>query len=156
MYDVTVSDDEPYDQDAELVPIELPELPSYESVYDLVERMARASDRDDMVNATVRDYMEDMFDAFGEDCVVPILSYIQMAMGWDLEILLDKQGVEDYLMLRHSIYDEEIWEKVINTLAINELHHAVYRLSQTFLSDAVAEVLMKEQSRNHPEDDLPK
>lgn len=152
-----MSDDKPYDQDNddELIPIVLPYPPSQENIYELMRYMTNADRRDEVINQTVRDYLDELFEEFGEDCVVPILSYVQLEMGWDLEILMDKREAEDALMSQHSIFDDEIWRKVLNTRAVNEFHHAVYRLSQTYLNDAIAEVLMKEQLHTSPEDDLP-
>jgi hypothetical protein len=153
-----MSDEKPYDQDdehKELIPIVLPYPPTENNIYELVRYMTDADRRDEVINQTVRDYLDELFDEFGEDCVVPILSYVQLEMGWDLEILMDKRDTEDALMKNHSIFDDEIWRKVLNTRAVNEFHHAVYRLSQTYLNDAIAEVLMKEELRTPPEGDLP-
>lgn len=150
--------EKPYDQDEPeetMEPIILPYPPSAENVYQVMRYMTNAQERDEMVNQTVRDYLDELFDEFGEECVMPILSYVQLAMGWDLEILMDKREAEDGLMTKYSIFDDEIWRKVLNTRAVNELHHEVYRISQTYLSDALAEVLMKEQLHTSPEDDLP-
>lgn len=149
--------DKPYDQDEpEMEPINLPYPPSADNIYQVMRYMTNADERDAMVNRTVRDCLDELFDEFGDECVMPILSYIQLEMGWDLEILMDRREAEDALMARHSIFDDEIWRKILNTRAVNELHHEVYRVSQTYLSDALEEVLMKEQLRSRPEDDLPK
>jgi preprotein translocase subunit SecA len=117
--------------------------------------MIEADRRDALVNETVRDYLDELIEDFGDECVIPIISYIQRYMGWDMEILLEQSDVENFLMKNHSLFDEDMWLKVLNTKAINEFHSAVFRLSQTYLSDAVAEVLMKEELRTAGEDAPP-
>lgn len=154
----TTMSDKPYDQDDDeerMVPIDLPTPQSIPNIFQVMGYMIEADRRDELVNQTVRDYLDELIEDFGEECVIPIISYIQQYMGWDLEILLEQSDVENYLMKNHSLFDDDMWMKVLNTKAMNELHQAVFRLSQTYLSDAVAEVLMKEELRMTQEGDLP-
>jgi len=150
--------DKPYDQDDDgerMIPIDLPPPQSFPNIFQVMSYMIEADRRDALVNETVRDYLDELIEDFGDECVIPIISYIQRYMGWDMEILLEQSDVENFLMKNHSLFDEDMWLKVLNTKAINEFHSAVFRLSQTYLSDAVAEVLMKEELRTAGEDAPP-
>lgn len=150
--------DKPYDQDDDgerMIPIDLPPPQSLPNIFQVMSYMIEADRRDALVNETVRDYLDELIDDFGDECVIPIISYIQQYMGWDMEILLEQSDVENFLMKNHSLFDEDMWLKVLNTKAINEFHSAVFRLSQTYLSDAVSEVLMKEELRTAGEDAPP-
>jgi hypothetical protein len=62
-------------------------------------------------------------------------------MGWDMEILMERYEVEDYLLSQHDIYDDDIWLKVLGTSAMSEYWREIFALSQTYLVRAVREVL---------------
>lgn len=105
-------------------------------------------------------FLDELYDEIGspEDAATTIISYIQRRHGWDMEILADRREVEEMLFKRFSRYDEEMWEKVLNTDAISDLHHEVYKLSQTYIGYAIDEVLSEEdvdgeEDGNHPEFD---
>ena len=135
--------EKPFDQDDDnerMIPFEIPTPESLQNIFQVMSYMIENDKKEDSLNDTVRD-------------IVPIMSYIQQFMGWDLEILVEQADVEDFLMKKYSLFDNDMWKKVLNTKAINELHQAVFRLSQTYLSDAVAEVLMTEELHRFPEDD---
>ena len=64
-----------------------------------------------------------------------------MRHKWQIELLAEKSEVEQILYETYSVYDDEIWEKVLNTDAISELHHQVHALSTTYIKEAIAEVV---------------
>ena len=84
-----------------------------------------------------------------------IISYLQSRHKWDIELLAVKDEVEDMLFARDHIFDEHIWEKVINTTAISDLHHEVYKLSQEFIGYAIDEVLDEEEANGVDPYDMP-
>jgi hypothetical protein len=81
------------------------------------------------------------------------MNYISTKMGWDIEILMEKHEVEDYLMGSHNIFDENIWRKVLGTSAMSDYRREVFALSQTYLTRAVREVLAREQPSTSPKVD---
>lgn len=141
------------DEDDEMVMFELPVPPSFAEIFQVMRFMIDADNREEVMKKEIRDSLDSFYDEYGDECTVPIISYVQQVMGWDLEILLDRSEVDNFLMKNYSLFDETIWQKVLKTRAINELHHEVFRISQTYLNDAVAEVLMKEQSHISEEGD---
>ena len=132
--------EKPFDQDDDnerMIPFEIPTPESLQNIFQVMSYMIENDKKEDSLNDTVRDYLDELTEDFGEDCIVPIMSYIQQFMGWDLEILVEQADVEDFLMKKYSLFDNDMWKKVLNTKAINELHQAVFRLSQTYLSDVL-------------------
>jgi hypothetical protein len=81
------------------------------------------------------------------------MNYVQRIEGWDLEIITERSDVDNYLLNALSIYDENMFLKVIGTRAMSEFRREIYQLSQKYLPIAVAEILGKEQSSIFPEAD---
>lgn len=79
-----------------------------------------------------------------------IISYLQRRHYWDVELLAERRDVDEMLMKRHNIFDEHMWEKVMNTTAISDLHHEVYKLSQKYIARAIKEVLAKDGTADRP------
>jgi len=79
-----------------------------------------------------------------------IISYLQRRHHWDVELLAERRDVDEMLMKKHNIFDEHMWEKVLNTTAISDLHHEVYKLSQKYISRAIKEVLAKDGTADRP------
>ena len=101
--------------------------------------------------------LDQLYDEIGspDDAATTIISYIQQRHGWDVELLAERREVEEMLFRRHNKFDEKIWEKVLNTDAISDLHHETYKLSQTYIGYAIEEVLSEEDDDqdgfDHPE-----
>ena len=138
-------DDDDYDDDDELFPIDLP--PTEQTVSYLVSQFFIEQDRKEKaVNKDVARALEKVYEKHGTDVTsISLMNYIGKKMGWDLEILMEKYEVEDYLMNRYDMFDDKIWSKVLGTAAMSDYRREVFKLSQTYLSRAVQEVLEKEQ-----------
>ena len=85
-----------------------------------------------------------------EESASYIISYLQRRHHWDVELLAERRDVDEMLMKRHNIFDEHMWEKVLNTTAISDLHHEVYKLSQKYIARAIKEVLAKDGTADRP------
>ncbi len=133
------------DDDGELYPVDLPSTEP--TVSFLISQFFMEADRKEkQVSRDVIRALGRIYDKYGDDYTsVSVMGYIGRRMGWDLEILMEKYEVEDYLMNTYDLFDEEIWAKVLGTSAISDLRREVFKLSQTYLSRAVREVLEKEQ-----------
>ena len=143
MYDYEEYEDD--DDDDELFPIDLPA--TEQTVSYLVSQFFIEQDRKEkQVNKDVARTLDKVYEKHGADVVsISLMNYISKKMGWDLEILMERYEVEDYLMNRYDIFDEEIWLKVLGTAAMSNYRREVFKLSQVYLSRAVQEVLEKEQ-----------
>jgi hypothetical protein len=133
------------EDDDELFPLYLPE--TEQTVTYLVSQFFIEADRrEKRVNKEVSRLLDKLYEKYGEDEVsISLMNYISTKMGWDIEILMEKYEVEDYLMGRHDMFDENIWHKVLGTSAMSDYRREVFSLSQTYLTRAVREVLAKEQ-----------
>lgn len=138
------------DDDDELFPLDLPD--TEKTVSYLVSQFFIEADRKEKrVNKEVSRLLDKLYEKHGEDqASISLMNYIGGKMGWDIEILMEKNEVEDYLMGAHNIFDENIWRKVLGTAAMSDYRREVFALSQTYLTRAVREVLEREQSGTSP------
>lgn len=93
--------------------------------------------------ALAKDYLDKFYEEVGnaEQAASAVISYIQMRHKWQIELLAEKAEVEQILYETYSIYDDEIWEKVLNTNAISDLHHQVHTISTAYIKEAIKEVI---------------
>ena len=148
MYDYENEDD-----DDELFPIDLPDTEKTVS-YLISQFFIEADRKEKRVNKEVSRLLDRLYEKHGEDqASISLMNYIGAKMGWDIEILMEKFEVEDYLMNAHNIFDENIWRKVLGTSAMSDFRREVFSLSQTYLTRAVREVLAKEQPNTSPAGD---
>ena len=101
----------------------------------------------------VENALEDLQWQYGTDLSIALMNYVQRIEGWDLEIITERSDVDNYLLNALSIYDENMFLKVVGTRAMSEFRREIYQLSQKYLPIAVAEILGKEQSGIFPEAD---
>lgn len=141
--------------------VNLPKVPAtFDTIFELASFIAQAVDEENRMASVAKQYLDELYEEIGspDDAATTIISYIQRRHGWDVELLAEKREVEEMLFKRFSRYDESMWEKVLNSEAISDLHHEVYKLSQTYIGYAIDEVLSKEdgdefEGEDHPEFD---
>lgn len=147
MYDYEDEDDD------ELFPLDLPDTEQTVS-YLVSQFFIEADRREKRVNKEVSRLLDKLYEKHGEDeASISLMNYISTKMGWDIEILMEKYEVEDYLLGSHNIFDENIWRKVLGTSAMSDYRREVFALSQTYLTRAVREVLEREQPNTSPKVD---
>ena len=141
-----------YDQDNEgsFVPANLPIVPNPVEVYLVSQFLIETDRKENLMNAEVIRAMERLYEKYGQGASISVMGYVQRKEGWDLEILLQKNEVEDYLMHRYSMFDDDIWLKVLGTAAMSDLRREVFALTQTYLDGAVREVLEMERPDTSP------
>lgn len=138
-------DDGSADENISFEEIELPNMPEANDFIELLSDFFIEADRKEKRAAmAVKRGLQSVLDNHGQSASIAAIHLIQKFEGWDLEILLEKSDVEDYLMKVHDIYDDDIWDKVLNTDAMSDFRRRVYTLSQTYLAVAVQEVLERE------------
>lgn len=136
--------------------IELPRIDApYPTIYELASFIAQAVAEEMRMASLTKDYLDELYEKIGspEDAATSIISYVQRRHGWDVELLAEKREVDEMLFKRYSHYDERMWEKILNTDALSDLHHEVYKLSQTYIARAIDEVLEREDARSREDDE---
>lgn len=131
--------------------LRLPEIDiSRSTLYEIGSFIARAMNEEERVTALAKDYLDKFYDEVGnaEQAASAIISYIQLRHKWEVELLAEKSEVEQILYESYSVYDDEIWEKVLNSEAFSELHHQVHNISTAYIKEAIEEVIGIEQSDN--------
>lgn len=124
--------------------LSLPEIDTPKgTIYELAAFIARAVDEEERMAALASDYLDRFYEEVGndEEAASAVLSYIQSRHKWDVELLAEKTEVEQILYEDYSCFDDDIWDKVMNTNAIAELHHQVHNISVAYIKEAIEEVL---------------
>ena len=132
----------------ELPPIEIPK----DLLKQLSEFVQNALAKEDKLMSFTTEVLDELYREIGDEDVSAshIISYIQRRHHWDVELLAERRDVEEMLMTKYNIYDEHMWDKVMNTTAISELHHETFKLSQTYIARAIREVLTKDGTVEQP------
>lgn len=133
--------------------IDLPNISQSNEFMEMLSDFFIEADRKEKRAAmAVKRGLQSVLENHGQTASIAAIHLVQKFEGWDLEILLEKSDVEDYLLKVHDIYDDNIWEKVLNTQALADFRRRVYALSQTYLAVAVQEVLEKEPTSRTGQD----
>jgi hypothetical protein len=128
-------------------PIELPEQEL--NPIEMLSRFLVESDRrEKRMYSEVSRALDFIHDKYGQDGSIAAMNYVQKKEGWDLEILLERYEVENFLMETYNVFDDDIWMKVVGTSAMSEYRRKVFALSRTYLARAVREVLERERPDN--------
>ena len=145
--------DELYDQEPKHEKIELPKLSIPKNLLrELIEFVQNALEKDEKQMSITSDYLDELYDTIENDdeTATLVISYLQRRHKWDMELLADRRDVDEMLFKEHSLFDDHMWEKVMNTTAISDLHHEVWKLSQKYISRAIQEVLNKDGTAEQP------
>lgn len=139
---------EPEDEVTELeLSTELPVPHSH--LADIFLFISKSREQEDITMSIIRHYLNDLYDEYSaefperdlEGLASDIVIYLSRRHKWEVELLWDKKDAEDMLFKKHNTYDPRIWEKVLDTEAIREMHRIVYDVSQHYLDKALEEVL---------------
>ena len=124
--------------------IELPKPIIPENILkDLTEFVQNALEKENKLMSITSDLLDQLYREIGgdEETASLVISYIQRRHKWDVELLAERRDVDEVLYREHDLFDEHMWDKVMNTKAISDLHHEVWKLSQKYISRAIKEVL---------------
>ncbi len=124
--------------------IELPKPIIPENILkDLTEFVQNALEKENKLMSITSDVLDQLYMEIGgdEETASLVISYIQRRHKWDVELLAERRDVDEVLYREHDLFDEHMWDKVMNTKAISDLHHEVWKLSQKYISRAIKEVL---------------
>ena len=119
---------------------------------ELVEFLQNAMEKENELMSLTTDVLDRLYREIGgeEETATLVISYLQRRHKWDVELLAERRDVDDILFREHNLFDEYMWDKVMNTNAISDLHHEVYKLSQTYIARAIREVLSKDGAEEQP------
>ena len=119
---------------------------------ELVEFLQNAMEKENELMSLTADVLDRLYREIGgeEETATLVISYLQRRHKWDMELLAERRDVDDILFREHSLFDEYMWDKVMNTQAISDLHHEVYKISQTYIARAIREVLLKDGAEEQP------
>jgi type I site-specific restriction endonuclease len=133
--------------------IKLPETSIPKDLFrELVEFLQNAMEKENELMSLTTDVLDRLYREVGdeEETATMVISYLQRRHKWDVELLAERRDVDDILFRDHNLFDEHMWDKVMNAQAISDLHHEVYKLSQTYIARAVREVLRKDGTEEQP------
>ena len=119
---------------------------------ELVEFLQNAMEKENELMSLTADVLDRLYQEIGgeEETASLVISYLQRRHKWDVELLAERRDVDDILFREHNLFDEYMWDKVMNTQAISDLHHEVYKISQTYIARAIREVLSKNGTEEQP------
>lgn len=119
---------------------------------ELVEFLQNAMEKENELMSLTTDVLDRLYQEIGgeEETATLVISYLQRRHKWDMELLAERRDVDDILFREHNLFDEYMWDKVMNAQAISDLHHEVYKLSQTYIARAIREVLSKDGAEEQP------
>jgi len=133
--------------------IKLPDTPIPKDLFrELVEFLQNAMEKENELMSLTTDVLDRLYREIGgeEETATLVISYLQRRHKWDVELLAERRDVDDILFREHNLFDEHMWDKVMNAQAISDLHHEVYKLSQTYIARAIREVLRKDGTEEQP------
>ena len=132
------------------------ELPSTNIPKDLLRELSEfvqnALEKENKLVSLTAEVLDELYRQIDDDDIASshIVSYLQRRHHWDVELLAERRDVDEMLMARHNIFDEHMWDKVMNTTAISDLHHETFKLSQKYIALAIKEVLTKDGTAEQP------
>lgn len=132
----------------QLPPVSIPK----DLLKELSEFVQNALEKENKLVSLTAEVLDELYREIANDDITAshIISYLQRRHYWDVELLAERQDVDEMLMAKHNIFDEHMWDKVMNTTAISDLHHETFKLSQKYIARAIAEVLAKDGTAEQP------
>ncbi len=133
--------------------IELPSVNIPKDLFrELSEFVQNALEKENKLMSLTAEVLDELYRQIEDDDIAAshIVSYLQRRHHWDVELLAERRDIDEMLMARHNIFDEHMWDKVMNTTAISDLHHETFKLSQKYIALAINEVLTKDGTAEQP------
>lgn len=107
-----------------------------ESFYDqdADRRYVRAEDIEDFRSfrsriAFAREVVADANDVWGESGILSLIHAIESETGWALEIIAERSELDNILLDRHGVYDDDAWLKLKSSDAWIALSTDIYELT---------------------------
>lgn len=120
------SDDEPYDQDLEHKSSRFNDVEDFRSFRSRI--------------AYAREVVVDAQDMWGDAGILSLIHAIEARSGWALEIIADRSELDNVLMERYDIYDEDAWHKLKSSDAWVQLSSDIYEMTTKRMHIIAAEL----------------
>lgn len=77
----------------------------------------------------------------GNDGILELLCAIDNESNWHTEIIAERADVENIMLQKYGAFDDDMWEKIKETIAWTEFHRDIFEASKVWLEKAVDEVI---------------
>ncbi len=88
-------------------------------------------------NKVIRTFVINAYEFGGLSTLLEVVSQIERKMGWKMEIIADRDAVDDYMFYRHETFDEDLWNHYINSDQHEGLVRQVAFLSTRTMGDFI-------------------
>jgi hypothetical protein len=131
-YDESLGQGDPYDHEG-----------AKERARQMFERLLKDGKLPEMMLRTqfVHHVVRGIRELMGSDGVLELLCAIDNNSDWETEIIAERADVENVMLNKYGAFDDDLWEKVKDTLAWTELHKAIFEASNYWIEKAVDEVV---------------
>lgn len=134
------TDDEIYDQD-----------------YD--RRYVRAEDIEDFRSfrsriGFAREVVADAYEVWGESGILSLIHAIESQTGWALEIIGERSELDNILMSRYGIYDDDAWIKLKSSDSWIQLSTDIYEMTTKRMNIIATNIADVHESANNKKKSL--
>ena len=77
----------------------------------------------------------------GNDGILELLCAIDNESNWHTEIVAERADVENIMLEKYGAFDDDMWEKIQETIAWTEFHRDIFQSSKVWIEKAVDEVI---------------
>lgn len=88
-------------------------------------------------NKVIRTFIHNAYEFGGLGTLLEVVTQIERKMGWKMEIIADRDAVDDYMFYRHETFDEDLWSHYTNSDQYEDLVRRVAFLSTRTMGDFI-------------------
>ena len=88
-------------------------------------------------NKVIRTFVRNAHEFGGISTLLEVVNQIEKRMGWKMEIIADRDAVDDYMFYRHETFDEDLWSHYTNSDRYENLVHQIAFLSTRVMSNFI-------------------
>lgn len=88
-------------------------------------------------NKVIRTFVNNAYEFGGLGTLLEAINQVERKMGWKMEIIADRDAVDDYMFYRHETFDEDLWSHYINSDHYEDLVRQVAFLSTRTMGDFI-------------------
>lgn len=88
-------------------------------------------------NKVIRTFVRNAHEFGGISTLLEVITQIERRMGWKMEIIADRDAVDDYMFYRHETFDEDLWSHYINSDKCEDLIRQTAFLSTRAMGDFI-------------------
>lgn len=88
-------------------------------------------------NKVIRTFVRNAHEFGGIGTLLEVVNQIERQMGWKMEIIADRDAVDDYMFYRHETFDEDLWSHYTNADRYEDLVRQTAFLSTRAMGDFI-------------------